>query len=743
MKRNNAKIDNPKKFHLGERLVRSIVFFSAFMLISGSIAFAEKINIGKEWTDVKVLSSRDDSCTIDVTIGNFERKEVFIGNQKYYSITLPGETSTKEKGSPELPKISRSISIPDRSGASAEVMDAQYFDYKIQIAPSKGIVYRNDDPTKIPFSFNDHYKNNRFYPARIVRLGKPYVMREVRGLSVDISPFVYNPVTGTLRVYTHLRIKIHFEGQDDRNALDRRTEKYNPYFAPVYQKHFINMALMDGKLFELYDDDVVMLVIADDDFTDEMTPFVDHKNDIGLKTTMVGMSEVGTTPAEIKDYLQNYYNTHESLTYVLLVGDYAQIPTPFHLGGGSDPSYSLLSGSDNYPDIFIGRFSAEDGSQVDTMVQRTIVYETTGKGVWFHNGMGIASSQGPGDDGEYDYEHIRNVRTVLSGWHYASIGEFYDGSQGGADTAGNPTAAAIASGVNSGVSIINYTGHGSTTSWTSSGFSNADVNDLVNDNELPFIFSVACVNGNFTGSTCFAETWLRAKNDATGNPTGAIGFYGSSINQSWSPPMEAQDEFNDMLVNEDYSSFGALCFNASAAMMDAYGAGDGEGGTNMFLTWHIFGDPSINVGPACFPELPKPELVFTGTTKYTVGLKKYIRYNLKVKNWADYPNQLFEAAPHLAPCGLNSNSSRTWVDIYNGDTDTRMYGFCALDANDDLTKLWFSVAEGIKPPSSVYVVLDDRDCQNEYVSNRVAMKIIKLLPYPIGKKLIPYPIVMK
>ena len=61
---------------------------------------------------------------------------------------------------------------------------------------------------------------------------------------------------------------------------------------------------------------------------------------------------------------------------------------------------------------------------------------------------------------------------------------------------------------------------------------------------------VISVNGNFKNTTCFAESWLRATNN--GVPTGAIAFLGSTINQSWNPPMCAQDEMNDIL-SEAYS----------------------------------------------------------------------------------------------------------------------------------------------------------------------------------------------
>jgi hypothetical protein len=65
----------------------------------------------------------------------------------------------------------------------------------------------------------------------------------------------------------------------------------------------------------------------------------------------------------------------------------------------------------------------------------------------------------------------------------------------------------------------------------------------------------------------------------------------SSINQSWDPPMEGQDEFNLLYVAGTYHNYGTLCYAGSCSMMDEYGTG----GVSMFDTWHIFGDPSARV----------------------------------------------------------------------------------------------------------------------------------------------------
>ena len=122
----------------------------------------------------------------------------------------------------------------------------------------------------------------------------------------------------------------------------------------------------------------------------------------------------------------------------------------------------------------------------------------------------------------------------------------------------------------------------------------------------------------------------------------------------------------------------------------------------------------------CYPELPTPQLSITGTEDYTGSDgNAYTRYRMTVANRADFPDELFAPAPDLPPCGLNSNASRTWVDIYTGD-DVRLYGFCALSDSDGLDGIWFAVPRGQPPPDCVYITLNDRRCDQTYKSNCVS-----------------------
>ena len=567
---------------------------------------------------IELINSDITSSVINVSVDGFYLNTVKTPNGDAYVISLGEGTPILQGGSPDLPKLTTSLIIPDMAQMSIEVLSSSYKEFNdYEIAPSKGNFTRDIDPATVPYTYGKPYQKDEFFPGEVNALRDPYIVRDYRGQTIIIYPFQYNPVSKTLRVYTEMKIKLFKTGDNGFNTLvkTKETEKIDYEFSKIYSGHFLNYE--DAK-YTPVEEQGNMLIISYGSFMTDMQPFVDWKNTIGIPTEMVDVATIGNSSA-IKTYIANYYNTN-GLTYVLLVGDAAQVPSSYS-GGDSDNDYSYIVGSDHYPDVFIGRFSAENTSHVQTQVQRTIDYEqnpTTGYD-WYTKSIGIASSQGPGDDNEYDYEHVRNMQTDLLGYTYTYNYELFDGSQGGNDAAGNPTPTMVGNDVNSGASIIVYTGHGSTTSWGSSGFSNTEVNTLTNNGKLPFIWSVACVNGNFVGSTCFGEAWLRATN--AGEPSGAIATLMSTINQSWNPPMEGQDEMVDILV-ESYTnnikrSFGGLSMNGCMKMNDTYGSG----GDAMTDTWTCFGDPSVVVRTAVPQSMTVSHnpVIFLGSDNFTVN----------------------------------------------------------------------------------------------------------------------------
>jgi len=560
------------------------------------LSYTEEIKIDNSNFEVEdfaieVLSSNNDQTIIEYNFGSFERESINVDHENYYQIYLENESHTYEKGNPSLPKITRSIIIPDNAKMNANIIESEFVEYQMKIIPSKGFIPRNIDPESIPYQFSESYDLNKFYPTNIQETGTPYILRDFRGMTVTVYPFSYNPRTETLRVYHHIVLEVNNVGIDQVNTKDRITGGINAYFESLYNNHFLNY---ERSRYETVDEQGRIIVICYGSFMTAMEPYVQWKNQKGIQTDIYNVSQIGSNATSIKNFIQSEYDLDDGLTFVQLVGDNAQIPTFTSGGGGSDPQYALLDGTDSYPDIFVGRFSAETAAQVETQVDRTVHYERDiVDGDWLAKGMGIASAQGAGigDNGEADWVHMDIIRGNLMDFTYTEVDQIYDTNGGNSSD--------VANGLNEGRSIINYCGHGSNTSWSTTGFSNTHINSLTNDYKLPFINSVACVNGNFTSITCFAEAWMRATNSSTGAPTGAIATYMSTINQSWAPPMRGQDEAIDLLagsgpyngMGNQKNTIGGIWYNGSCDMMDVYGTG----GVDMYETWHIFGDASLQV----------------------------------------------------------------------------------------------------------------------------------------------------
>lgn len=552
------------------------------------ILSAEQYTVNDNQNEVRLLSSSSQQSVIDMTLGHFDRDAVRINNEVYWSLKLKKSGLTLEKGLPELPFISRSLIIPNTAKMAVSILESNYTDVVMPIAPSKGNLTRDINPADVPYMFDSFYGGNGSYPASISRLSEPFIMRDYRGITVHFQPFVYYPSTRTLRIYTHIKLAVNNTGLDNNNVFSSSRSSQSPWFSNIYEGMFLNY---NQAKYPVLDEHGRILVITHSMFNANIQPYVDWKRQKGYRVDVVDVATAGPTANQIKTYIQNQYNLNDDLAFVQLVGDAAQIPTLSSGGGGSDPTYALLAGTDSYPEIFIGRFSGTTGADIDTQVLRTVYYERDMQAgnPWLAKGIGVASNQGgggQGDMGESDQVHIEGIRTQLLANGYTAVAQVYE-AQGA-------TQAQISTAINQGTSYGNYCGHGSDTSWGTTGYSNTQVNQLTNDNKLPHIVSVACVNGNFTNMTCFAEAWLRAKNPTTQAPTGAIVFYGSSINQSWNPPMLAEDEIADLLTGNQKNTIGGLYFNGSSRMMESYGA-DGQ---NMYKTWHIFGDASLQVRSA-------------------------------------------------------------------------------------------------------------------------------------------------
>ncbi len=555
----------------------------------------------------QLVSSTEQSIQVNIQVPGFYTATVTTPRGEAKIITMPKAVSTAHAGEPDMPMTGIPVLIGDKARMSIHIVDAQYRDFEgIEVAPSKGDFPRTINPEDVPYTYGECYNRDAFFPANNIGLYEPYIIRDFRGQNMVVYPFAYNPATKTLRVYYNMTVEMYKVDDHGSNTIESRRSnvvKMDPDFKSVYQRHFINYEAAMNRYTPL-DEEGDLLIICYDNFISSMTDFVNWKKTRGVNTTIVGTSTAGSTYSAIKSYIQSQYNANNNLTHVLLVGDVGQIPGYTYTGGGSsyagkgDNAYGQIVGSDIYNDVFIGRFSASTAARVATQCSRVITYERdlTTSDTWLKVGEGISRKEGgSGHNGEDDYQHMDNIRTDLLNYGYSPVYQRYANLSGY-----TATATQISADINSGVGIINYANHGQETAWgaNSSGYvyyANSHVNALTNDNKLPFIWSVACLVGKYDHSTdCFAEAWMNATNGS--NPTGAIGTLMSYISQPWIPPMWAQDECVDILV-ESYSSnikhtWGGTSINGIMGIFDHYSTTE-TSAVGTYQAWILYGDPSM------------------------------------------------------------------------------------------------------------------------------------------------------
>ena len=561
---------------------------TVFIILLLGISFGQAQKIS-----VKLLSSNQNEAVVRVDFGAYQTSSVSVNGEDMQHLIMDGAYPVLKEGSPELLQTAFSLIIPEDSHPEIAILDSQYSEVEhFALAPSKGKLYRNVNPEDVPYTKNQDYQSDRYLLDNAVALGNHYQLRDFHGMNFKVYPFDYNPVAQVLKIYSSLTVKITFNG----TRTVSRPEKNNRTFDAIYANHFLNyQSLRSAPIGE--DGDI--LIIAPADFIEAMQPYADWKTRNGYHTEIVPVTEAGSNATTIKSYISDYYNEH-NLAFLVIVGDNAQFPAPTISGDKSDNYFTELVGDDSYPDIILGKISAENVAQVETQVQRFLEYEQNPQETsHFPVFLGIASNEGPGDNDEYDYQHIRKIDNKLLNYTYTSGYELFEGSQGGLDASGNPTAAMVTTAVNNGVGIVCYCGHGDVQLWGTTNFNNNNVNALTNVDKLPFILSVACVNGKYQSGTCFAEAWLRATDN--GKPTGAVGFLGSTINQPWNPPMCTQDAMIDLLIGtnpaERKVTFGGMFFNGEIKMLDVYNDVD------VFRTWILFGDPTLLMRTAVPSEL--------------------------------------------------------------------------------------------------------------------------------------------
>jgi hypothetical protein len=609
-----------------------------------------EIRTGEAKTALRLMANTYQELSFTNTVSSMQFRDVNTKLGTFTELFIEGHGYSNDIGSPKLPVYRRLIEVPVGASFDITITKEEYDEYDcavsgiaFRVIPAQAPVSKAiTDPAQIPFEYNAQaYQQNTFLGGPLVTVTLAGRMRAVTIARIDVAPVQYNPVTGKLRIYRTIEAKVTFAGADIAATLNMKNQLASPYFEKAYRM-LGNYKPENDQL--ITTSPVTYVIVSDPMFQQALQPFIHWKTRKGFKVIQGYTNDpnVGTTKTSIKAYLQGLYNTppagYNAPSFVLFVGDVAQIPAWTNNGQPTDLRYCEYTG-DNIPEVYYGRFSATNVSQLQPQIDKTLEYEQ----YLFPNEHFLdtctmvagadAAHQMTWGNGQINYGTTYYFNTA----HNLIAHIYLQPEPGGANYSQQ-----IRNDVSDGVCYSNYTAHGSENGWADPSFTIGNIAALQNAHKYPLMVGNCCLTSKYSVNS-FAEELLRAADK------GALGYIGASNNSYWDEDFWWGCGFKAISANPVYNpahlgAYDVTFHDQGEAIQDWYVTqgqmvvggnmaveeSSTSSGTKLYY-WEIYclmGDPSLSVyfsvPPALTATYADPLLVGSTTLNVTTEPYAYI-----------------------------------------------------------------------------------------------------------------------
>lgn len=590
-----------------------IAFVVMLTMLSGSLTYAQVVLNSGQKNGIVLDQNAFTGIRATSSFSGFDHFDVNTKEGVFTEISANGYGFTWEVGAPKLPVMRRLIEIPVGARPEVNVVSYDVAEYTLselgiqnKIIPTQPPVAKSEEG---PVNFvidRKAYASDKFNENVLASIEVVGTMRSTRMARLEISPVQYNPVQGTIRVYTNVIVDVQFTGADYSATTLLKAKTRSPYFGGF---DFLNKLPTDGgdRAVNFTKYPVKMVIVSDPMFQAALQPFIQWKTKKGftIVEAYTNNPAVGTTTTSIKNYLKGLYDAgtaeDPAQSFVLFVGDVAQIPAFSKSGHVTDLDYCEYTG-DNIPEIFYGRFSATSVAQLQPQIDKTLMYEQYQfPDPSFLNNVLLVS----GVDGSYAPTY-GNGQIAYGTTYYFNQAHGLN-SHTYLYPASGSSAAAIRQNVSDGVAYGNYTAHGGTDGWSDPSFNISHIPALQNYGKYPLLVGNCCITSTYNGN-CFGEELLRAENK------GAVGYIGASNSTYWNEDFYFGVGFGAIGLNTTYegSTLGSYdrafhdhgepfqdWFTTQAQMMVAGNLAVTESNSSMITYyWQVYclmGDPSLMI----------------------------------------------------------------------------------------------------------------------------------------------------
>ncbi|MBZ0264886.1 carboxypeptidase regulatory-like domain-containing protein [bacterium] len=561
-------------------------------------------------------------------------------NQELFLADFPMAGSLEAMGNPLVPSVGRLFRIPPRSGVTVDIIDVEY-DLLTDIDYASWFGNENGEDL---FSLSQLLEDS-WYPESIAEASPPAILHDFRVSRLLTYPVQVNPSRREVRVYNRIEVDIHFEGVDDRNALETNPVQISEAYLPWYRQ-LLDWDENELDEYALYRGNVQVVIRNNENLLDMMEDWFVWKRQKGWEIELLTDDDVDWTHTAIRNELIDRYEEAETkFDYVVIVGDDTgpySVPASTGAGyGHGDHRYATLAGNDELIDVAVGRISVENNTHVQTYVNKVLTYERdpdlNNVGWYLHGQVAVSST-------------FSGISTVFVGRYHRRA--MFDIGYTRADTAwvepwgnGNVNARTIER-FNDGISYYSSRGY------INAGLNTGQIAALNNENMTPVAIDLTCSTGNWSQEYGISEAYIRAGNaNMAKGAIGAVGNATGGTNPRFNNALSGGAAYSVLVLRNP--TLGDMYFGAKYNIWTNFHELDN--GLNNFNQWHnLMGDPTVWLWTAV-PEVLQVEAQGT----ITLGSNGY---EVLVQN---------EGSP----------VEKAWVTLYKVDEDDEVIAHGVTDRN--------------------------------------------------------------
>ena len=461
------------------------------------------------------LKSFDAShSTLEASTPDFSIGRISFAQGEYDFLNTDMAGQFRIVGAPDLPTTSTLLAVPANGDLQTDISYTSIrVESNVDLAPFQPVQLEAEEVDE-DFSIDrEIYAKDAWFPQSPVILHERFQLRDLTLVTVEVSPFQYNPVRKELRIYEGLEVSVNHS-----EALTAPSRPISRFFEPIYRNLVPNSLLVLEPNYQT--PSILYIYSSNSTVSILLQALVDWRHEKGFEVHTASSIVTGTSNSAIQNYIQNAYDTWENPPeFVTIIGDVTgsfSVPAFSHSGGPTDVPYVHLAGNDYVSDAFVGRISAETTGELSNIIGKLLAYEKTPymmETSWYNKALLVG-----------DPAHGSGLSTQMVNRYIDEMSRqngFEDNIQ--VYSAGS-WVNAMSTGINSGVSFFNYRG------WLGmSGWDDTDTQNLTNGWKLPFVTILTCGTGGFDWDAR-SEAFLREGTSSV--PKGGIAAVGTATSST-------------------------------------------------------------------------------------------------------------------------------------------------------------------------------------------------------------------